>query len=161
MDDNISIKRENWNGKFRVVARRKGKITVWKPYSPKKNQTVTALKRQFDKTKSFDKNVINVELANVIETTDLRKKLRKPKNRSFQGYARTKIDNKVVEARSLQRDFSYPKQMAIDEALDHLYGRIAQALGLSANSGDVDSGIKAIEDKKLNIETGIIFYTQR
>ena len=152
------IKRENWAGKLRVVARRDGKLVTWKPFSPKKGQTVKLLKAQFRKSKSFDKDVSRFELVNVVEITDLRKDVSPPRGKKFQGYAEGIVNSTLIQARSQNKDPGESFKDAIMEALESLYERIAQALDLTY---DAEKGLKAVQQRKIMVRTGIIHYSPR
>lgn len=157
----ITIKREIWKGKARIVARKNGKIFNSKPFSPKRGFTLSRLRDQFKRTNSFDKDIsVNINsFTNVIEHTDTRKVPMKPgKGRKFQGFARALVNGQLIEARSQNRFNDESKKSAIDEAVRNLMARIADALGLAY---DENEGLKIIEEQKIQIKTGIIFYTKK
>ena len=122
------IKRENWDGKYKVVARDdKGKIltrTKWTPKVP-----ISFWKNRFSNTGSFKDNVFVKKLTNVTEITDFSKNPRIRKNLGkYQVVVEGYVKGKKVAARSSNRDTDANKKELILEAIESFWERVDQAI---------------------------------
>ena len=153
----LSIKRENWKGKYIIVARENGRIASRKKWTFK--FTVDKAKRIFKRQRTFSLQIKRTILKNVIETVDSGRMPRKRNSSGlYQVSAFVRIKGQVLSARSMQHDIDFPLEKAKDEALFNLQSRVAEA---TVGNYEADEGEKFIEDNNLNIKFSTVFYTRR
>ena len=156
------VLRENWNGKYRIVARDfQGRIITWAKYSSK--IPIEFYKRRFKESNqvSFKKNIKGVGLRNFIEITDYSEKPKKPRKEKYQYVVEGILkDGSRITARSSQYNTSVRIKIARDEAWESFYERLAQAMGYDY---DADEG-KALAGelgKDISIKEGVVYYKER
>ncbi len=157
----VNIKRENWKGKFRVVAREKGKLITWGKWSRK--FTIGKATSIFKQNNTFRKDLVRTRLKNVSEVIDFSDSPVKPsadRSMFFQYFIEgfDKKNNIRVSARSRQFLVGERKEVLRDEALQNFYKIYAQKRGQEYDS---DIGKKLFEDANASItRQGFVYYTR-
>ena len=149
----VEIKRENWKGKLRIVARENGKLVTWRKWTPK--FPISKAKRIFKRNRTFKKNIKVDILTNVKEVTDFSEKPRITGTMRYQSVAKADFKDRVITARSMQHDLDFPRDSADDEALENLKFRIAESFGLTYEE---EEGQSVIEEKNPTISLGVVYY---
>lgn len=131
----MGLARENWNGKYFVVQRNKiGRIVSRVKWN--KINTIEFLSRRAKRTGIIRENVRLIGRTNVVEIREYGKTsikyldennevqyrtsgktTRKPAKSDYQIWVKLTLNGKTVEARSKQKDSTYPKSEAYKEAL--------------------------------------------
>lgn len=157
----VNIKRENWNHKFRVVAREKGKIITWAKWSQRFNNDAAA--RIFKRNNTFSETRKRTKLTKVSEIVDFSDKPVKPsadRTMMFQYFVEG-IDRKrniKIVARSRQHPVGEKASILMDEAFNNFYERYAQARG---QAYDAEIGQKLFEEANASItRQGFVYYTR-
>jgi len=150
----IRIKRENWKGRYVVVAREKGKIRSWGLW--KKGKFKYFYTSRYKNQGSFRKDYYRTELTNVREITDYSSTRKPPRNRPYQYVMSGYIGKEKVTARSMKKDDISELQEARDECEESFYERIALAKG---KAYDADEGRKFSEQIK-HFKEGIVWYEE-
>lgn len=156
----VSIRRENWNKKFRVVVRSKGKLVSYKAWS--KKFTVAKAESLFKTNKTLNENIFRTKLKNVSEVVDTSDRPRKPRGQtgSYQYFVEgvDRKNNIRISARSRQFPLSVPAEEIKTEALFNFYQRYAQARG---EDYDAQIGRKLFDDANGSItRQGFVYYTK-
>lgn len=157
----IRIKRENWKGKFRIVAREKGRLISWAKW--KRNFQLQRARSIFKRNNSFKKDVVRTKLTNVSEVVDFSDMPRKPSRLQTAKvqYFIEGFDKKhgiKISARSRQADLDTPKGELKNEALENFFMRYSQARGAEY---DADIGEKMFDDANAAItRQGFVYYTR-
>lgn len=152
----VSIKRENWKGKYWVVARIDGKISSRVKYS--KSVSLKSLKSLFKKNRSLDKDIIKTKLSNVTEVVDLRKNVRlNKKYKRFQAVTEGRGRNTgLIIARSQQYDIGeVSKDEAIQESQESFLERLSQRMG---GDYDAEEGANLVAKNRVRFRSGIVYY---
>ena len=164
----MTIKRENWNGKLRVVARdEKGRIQSWKKWG--KKFTISRAKKLFATNQTFKERIFKQKLKNVVEVTDFSGVPKIPRASVNKGVTEkqyvvraTLISGKVISARSLSVPLSTPNKVIRDQAFESFYARLdGFVMGIS-ESGDPNRGRKFFKDLKgFKLEEGLVYYVPK
>jgi len=150
----VTIKRENWKGKYRVVARDKGRIVTHAKFTVKQNTNF--YKKVFKRNNTFVKSrtVTRERLTNVTEVVQTGN-VSKPKSR-YQYFVEARVGRKEkISARSKNHDKSFPLKNAKEEATESFWERVAQRFG---GQYDAEEGQK-FKARITNIKQGIVYYT--
>ena len=151
-----TVKRENWKGKYRVVARQNGHIVSWQKYSPKTK--IETQRRKFKHDGSLKKGVQRTQLTNVNEIVDYSERPQHPTGVKYQYVIEGVLeDGRKITARSLQHDSNEPKNEAKEEALENFYEQIGFALN---QQYDADEGLK-VADQVKSMRQGTVYYRAR
>jgi len=161
----FSIRREFRRGKAVIVLRDNNKIVETHKWSIKLGLTVESAKREFKESGSIRKGIKGIKLANVREFSDFRVKKKSNKYYDFkfgrgvefyQGIAQTILNNgKIITARSGSFSDKSKRYEAIEESVDALRKRVAEAFG---ETYDADKGEQKIIQKNLHVRVGIVYY---
>jgi len=161
----ISVRRENWNGKYRVVARTfNGKLKSWTSYSSKVN--INVYKQRFrDSNKiSFKENVRGIVLSNVVEVSDYSDNFKKPRKGQAEKYQYVvkgvMKGMKTIYGRSDYFSRDVPIRDARDQALERFYSLLADVNDRPYDEGE---GRKLANElgNRLKIQEGVIYYKPR
>jgi len=164
----VTIKRENWNGKLRVVARdEKGRLQTWKKWSRK--FTVPKAQKLFKQNLTFKERIFKQNLKNVVEVTDFSGIPKIPRTAINKGVTEkqyvvraTLISGKVISARSLSVPLSTPNKVIRDQAFESFYARLDGFVMGVSESGDPNRGRKFFKDLKgFKLEEGLVYYVKR
>lgn len=157
----VNIKRENWNHKFRVVARQNGKLVAHAKWNQKFN--LTRARSIFKSNNTFRKEIIRTKLTNVSEVIDFSDAPRKPsgdQSKKFQYFIEgfDRKNNIKITARSRQFLVGERAEVLKAEAFESFYERYAQARGADYNA---DTGRTLFEEANASItRQGFVYYTK-
>jgi len=149
-----TIKRENWKGRFIVVARdEKGKILSRIKYSSK--IPISFWQNKFKNTGSFRDEVFVTKLKKVQEITDLsaKPKIRKNLGR-YQVVITGFVNKKRISARSRNFDVDEPRKAAIEQAIESFWQRVDERI---TGGYDALNGMK-YKEKVSGVRIGIVQY---
>jgi len=156
----ISIEREKWKrvGFVSVARDRRSRLITWEKWSPKR--PVTRL-REIAKQQggTFKKGFKRDELVNVVEISDFSRKPSRPSSGKYQYVVSIMLKSgKEITARSMNHDVDFPLSKAREEAIERAYGRLTyEVLGVS----DPDKAESIIEDNKLRVKEGVVYYKSK
>lgn len=152
----MKIKRENWRGKYILVAREKGKIIAKIPYSSK--VPIEKHIEHFKKFNSLDLNKKKIALSNFYEVEVLNIKNYKISSR-YQISLTANIKGVLISARSDRHYKGYPIEKAREEAENRLYGRISNEI--FKRGYDEDIGQQIVEEENISVKESIIQYQKK
>jgi len=170
-ESSIIIKRENWKGRYRIVARDRGRLashrkwgTFYEKIDDRKEKmffSIRAARILYKANKTFNIGVFKETWSSTgtREYVDLREKPRKPYGRAEKVQYVVKgilPDGKIITARSEQHDLSFPKSEMKEEAYNNFYRRLADSQNLNY---DIAEG-KDVFDKigNIDVKEGYVYY---
>lgn len=151
------LRRENWNGRFVVTVRDKGKIVSWRLWSPK-TFTLKDAASKFNQDKTFTEGVRKQQLTNVVEIIDTRKQPRKGKFFQYIFVGKIKVGGRVVDVTG--RSDQVPMGTRItgprEQARERFFNAISSVL---FSTSDPRLGMEALDNNKVfDVEEGTIVY---
>lgn len=160
-----TIKRETWNTKqgkkfFTVARDEHGHVIARRGWNQKEN-SISKLNKQFEKTGTFDEHITRSPLRNVNEIVDISERPQVPTGSKF-SYQVTGIlkDGSTITARSRQEDKGFPLTVLRDEARTSFFERLSQKF-LGEGHYDKDEGILIADRQVSGFKEGVVFYQSR